>query len=154
MLKVLVVSDSHGNTVKLGHIIRLERPFDCLVHCGDGAGDLFHVDIPRGTTIVRVCGNIDLARNLDAERLVVRQVGPVTMMVAHGDEFRVNAGYSAIEREGRIRNADIVLFGHTHVPYHGEGKPILFNPGPANNGRYGLLHVDSAIRAELKSLED
>jgi uncharacterized protein len=154
MLKVLVVSDTHGNTVKLARIIRREAPFDVLVHCGDGAGDLVNVDIPPGTAVVRVSGNIDLARNIDAERLVVQEIGPVTVMVAHGDEFRVNAGYGAIERTGRSHNADIVLFGHTHVAYHGEGKPALFNPGPATSGKYGLLHIGPALRAELKSLED
>jgi putative phosphoesterase len=154
MLKILVISDSHGNTARLGRIIRQERPFDYLIHCGDGAGDLIHVDIPAGTAVVRVCGNVDIARGLDAERLVVLPVGPVTVMVAHGDQFRVNSEYAALEREGRSRNADIVLFGHTHTAYHEDGKPILFNPGPATGGRYGLLHVDTGIRAELKSLED
>ncbi len=154
MLKIIVISDSHGNTVKLGRIIRRESPFDYLFHCGDGAGDLIHVDVPAGTVVVRVCGNVDMARNLDAERLVVMPVGPVTVMAAHGDQFYVNYGYEAIEREGRSRNADIVLFGHTHAAYHGGTKPVLFNPGPATNGKYGLIYVDASIRASLKSLGD
>jgi uncharacterized protein len=153
MLKVLVVSDSHGNTAKLGGIIRKEKPFDYLIHCGDGAGDLFHIDVPTGAAVVRVCGNVDLARGVDAERLVVLPIGPLTVMVTHGDQFRVNAEYAAIEREGRTRSADIVLFGHTHSAYHGGKKPVLFNPGPAANGRYGLLFVDSSLRADLKILE-
>jgi uncharacterized protein len=154
MPRVLVVADSHGNTVKLSLIIRRESPFDFIIHCGDGAADLVHVDMPRGAAVVSVSGNVDLARCPGMERLVVRQIGPVTVMVAHGDEFRVNAGYEAIEREGRGRGADIVLFGHTHVAYRGGGRPVLFNPGPATNGRYGLLHIDGSIRAEHKSLED
>ena len=154
MLKVLVVSDSHGNTAKLGRIIRREAPFDVLVHCGDGAGDLIQVDIPLGASVIRVSGNVDLARNLDAERLVVQEIGDLTVMVSHGDEFRVHAGYEVIERSGRSHNADVVLFGHTHVAYHGEGRPVLLNPGPATNGKYGLLHLGPALRAELKSLED
>lgn len=154
MLKALVVSDSHGNTVRLGRIIRRELPFDYLFHCGDGAGDLVHVDIPPGAQVVRVSGNVDMARNIDAERLVVLPVGGVTVMVSHGDEFRVHAGYEAIEREGRRRNADIVLFGHTHSAYHGGTRPLLLNPGCANNGRYGLVYVDDSIRVSLKSLGD
>ncbi|HOD14123.1 MAG TPA: YfcE family phosphodiesterase [Spirochaetota bacterium] len=154
MLKILVVSDTHGNTVRLGRIVRRESPFDYLFHCGDGAGDLAHVEVPAGAAVVRVCGNVDMARNLDAERLVVMQVGTVTVMAAHGDQFHVNYGYQAIEREGRSRNADIVLFGHTHASYHGGTKPVLFNPGSANNGRYGLLYVDSSISVALKILED
>lgn len=154
MLKILVVSDSHGNSAGLGRIVRRESPFDYLFHCGDGAGDLVHVDVPAGTAVVRVCGNVDMARNLDAERLVVMRVGPFTVMAAHGDQFQVNYGYGAIEREGRSRNADIVLFGHTHAAYQGGAKPVLFNPGAATSGRYGLVYVDSSIRASLKSIED
>lgn len=154
MLKILVVSDSHGNTVRLGRIVGRESPFDYLFHCGDGAGDLAYVDVPAGTTVIRVCGNVDMARNLDAERLVVMQIGPMTVMAAHGDQFRVNYGYGEIEREGRRMNADIVLFGHTHAAYHGGTKPVLFNPGSANNGRYGLLYVESSISVALKKIED
>ena len=37
-IKILVVSDSHGARRHLQEIIDRERPFDYLIHCGDGAG--------------------------------------------------------------------------------------------------------------------
>ena len=154
MRKILVVSDSHGNHSKLARIIAREYPFDCLVHCGDGVNDLFHVEIPVNVSVVRVSGNIDMARCVDIERIAFFVAGTARLMVAHGDQFGVHNDYGPIEREGRTRNADVVLFGHTHVAYRREGKPALFNPGPANNGSYGLVIIDGSYRFSHCRLED
>jgi len=44
---------------------------------------------------------------------------------------------------GRERGADIVVFGHTHRPFLSDAdRPILFNPGPALNGQYGIITID------------
>jgi uncharacterized protein len=154
MRKILVVSDSHGNYSKLARIIDLEYPFDCLVHCGDGVNDLFHVGIPDEVSVVRVCGNIDLARCVDFERIVLFEAGTTRLMVTHGDQFGVHIDYGPIEREGRKRKADAVLFGHTHVAYHRKGKPALFNPGPANSGMYGLVIIGDSLSFSHGRLED
>ena len=50
----------------------------------------------------------------------------------------VTVGMSALISK-TITEADIVLFGHTHVKYCRGEKPVLFNPGPANNGCYGVI---------------
>jgi len=55
-MKILVVSDSHGNTVMLQRIIDREWPFDRLVHCGDGAADLLRVRLPAGMPVTPVSG--------------------------------------------------------------------------------------------------
>ncbi len=154
MHKILIVSDSHGNRAKLVRIIAREYPFDCLVHCGDGVNDLFHVDIPDGVSVVRVCGNIDMARSFDMERIAFFEAGPARLMVAHGDQFGVHNDYGRIEREGMNRKVDAVLFGHTHVRYHRDGKPALFNPGPAVNGMYGLAFIEGSLSFSHGSLEE
>jgi putative phosphoesterase len=154
MHKILVVSDSHGNHGKLARIIAREYPFDCLVHCGDGVSDLFHVEVPEDVTVVRVSGNIDLVRSIDMERIALFEAGSARFMVAHGDQFGVHNDYGLIEREGRNRKADAVLFGHTHIKYLRDGKPALFNPGPANSGMYGLVIVNGTPRFSHGRLED
>ncbi len=154
MIKILVVSDSHGNHGKLARIISRENPFDYLVHCGDGVNDLFHVGIPDGVAVVRVSGNIDAARCVDMERIALFEAGPARFMVAHGDQFGVHNDYGPIEREGRSRKADAVLFGHTHIKYLGDGNPVLFNPGPANSGMYGLVFIEGALRFAHGRLEE
>ncbi len=151
---ILVVSDSHGNHVKLKRIIARAYPFEYLVHCGDGVSDLFHVDIPEGVTVVRVSGNVDLGRCPDMERIAMIEAGPARLMVAHGDLFGVHTEYGRIEREGRNRRVDAVLFGHTHIAYHRDGKPVLFNPGPANTGMYGLVSFGNSLGFAHGRIED
>jgi uncharacterized protein len=145
MSKILVISDSHGNHAAVSAIISREKPFDYLVHCGDGVYDLFHVKMPDGAAVVGVGGNVDAARGMDVERRKEFTVGDVLFMVVHGDQHRVREGYGVIEREGRGGKADVVLFGHTHVQYRSEGKPALFNPGPAVNGEYGVISMNGDI---------
>ncbi|OHD66707.1 MAG: hypothetical protein A2176_11220 [Spirochaetes bacterium RBG_13_51_14] len=153
MRKILVVSDSHGNSAKLGRIIAREKTFDYLIHCGDGVDDLFHVKIPEATTVVRVYGNMDHNRN-NALRIVFLTIDPIRVMIAHGDQFRVHHDCDWIEREGKLKGVDIVLFGHSHVKYERGGRPILFNPGPAFNGSYGIMIVNHAIKLSHDNLDD
>ena len=153
MKRIVVVSDTHGNTVRLSGILTRERPFDILVHCGDGVGDLFHAGVPREVTIVRVSGNIDVARGGDWERTAFFEADGSRFMVAHGDQYGVHRDHTWIEREGRAMNADVVLFGHTHLRYHGQGRPILFNPGPASGGQYGIIMTGDQLLFEHRMLE-
>ncbi len=154
MKKIVVVSDSHGNTPRLSGIIAFEQPFDILIHCGDGISDLFHVEIPQGVVVVGVTGNIDVARGIDRERLATFEADDSLFMVVHGDQYRVHHDYSWIEREWRIRNADVVLFGHTHSRFHGQGNPILFNPGPASGGHYGCITTGERLLFEHRKLSE
>lgn len=151
-IKLLVVSDSHGNTVRLERIIRAEIPFDYLIHCGDGAGDLMRVSLPRDVPVLRVSGNIDLARGMDLERRIIEKIGTFTFMITHGDLQGVHRDTLGLLDEGRARRCDIILFGHTHRPYQSGGKPVLFNPGAALNGFYGVILLNGAPGIYQKSV--
>lgn len=145
MKKILVVSDSHGNTPKLREIVEREKPFDCIVHCGDGVNDLIHAALPPGAVTYAVMGNIDLGRGVHGERRIVTTIAGRTILITHGDLYGAHNGLRLLEEEGRKLGADIVLFGHTHVKYLREDKPALFNPGPANNGCYGVVSIGEAV---------
>ncbi len=154
MNRILVVSDSHGNTPRLSGILAREEPFDILVHCGDGISDLFHVKIPAGTLVIGVNGNIDESRGIDRERIATFEADGMRFMVVHGDQYRVHHDYSLMEREGRVRNVDVVLFGHTHSRFHGNGRPVLFNPGPASGGHYGCITTGERLLFEHRMLSE
>ncbi len=140
--KLLVISDSHGNSFKIEQALERERPVDWIVHCGDGAGDLAHVPVHRGVNIIRVLGNVDTWRGYDYERSVVQQIEGVTVMVVHGDLFRVQDGFGVLEREAEKHGAGLVLFGHTHVKLLRNGNPVLFNPGTVSKGTYGVILIE------------
>ena len=46
----------------------------------------------------------------------------------------------------------MVLFGHTHKKYLAEGTPLLFNPGAAQGGLYGVVVMGERIEVFAKRL--
>jgi len=144
--RILVVSDSHGNHVRLQRIIDEVGDFDFLVHCGDGAPDLIHVTVPAGVPVVKVAGNVDLMRPVDLDRLSEFTFSGKKILVVHGDMFGVQNGFKSILREGVSRGAEVIFFGHTHIQFTGEKRPLLFNPGAANRGSYGIVEIDQGGR--------
>lgn len=152
--RALVVSDSHGNAVRLRRIIEKEFPFDCLIHCGDGLPDLQSVQIPEGVRCYLVSGNTDLARGgCHEEERILATIGGVRCMIVHGHAFRVKDDYEVLRWEGLERQVQVVFFGHTHYQIHDRGAPLLFNPGPALGGYYGVALLDGSAICEHRRIE-
>jgi uncharacterized protein len=144
-MKLVVVSDSHGNTAALANILEREKPFDFLVHCGDGARDLAHLALPGGAALVRVSGNVDRAYGIELPVREFLQVQGFHVMATHGDRQRAHTDLAGLYDEAKTYRADIVLFGHTHLRYLGGERPWLFNPGAAQQGLYGVIVITDRV---------
>ena len=146
-MTLLVLSDSHGRPDHVEEAIRRVRP-DGILFAGDGLRDLARIgEFPCPLWVVS--GNCDWSRVLivngrsvetDEEELIT--VEGIRILLIHGHKYGVKGGllpatYRAMERE-----ADLLVFGHTHTPVefhllpHDERslvpvqKPLtLFNPG-------------------------
>ncbi len=140
-MKILVIADSHGDRARLQEIIDREQPFDVLIHCGDGAHDLDRVVLPQNIEVLSVAGNMDRA---GGKRLIEAALNGVRFLVCHGDRFAVHYDYDRLLDEGLRRGADIICCGHTHIPCLLPHPPVLFNPGPADRGLYGIITLGSA----------
>jgi hypothetical protein len=151
-MKILIISDSHGNVPALRKIIAKELPCDYIIHCGDGVMDVRECDTGDAVEIL-VSGNMDLGRTQEYERIIVTSIGDFKMYITHGDIQRAHQDVVELHEEGRRNGCNAVIFGHTHRQYIGEGNPILFNPGPAQNGMYGLLIIGMNIEFIHKRLE-
>lgn len=152
-MKIVVISDSHGNTGTLNKILGKEAPFDWLVHCGDGVNDLIHSDVRPGTGTLAVSGNIDLARGSTHERRLTERIGTRHFLITHGDLQGAHADFGGLVDEAKQHGCSVVLFGHTHRQYLGKGRPVLFNPGPALNGLYGIILMNGGIEFLHRKLE-
>ena len=127
-MKILVLSDSHGNVSNMAAAVEQSAP-RMIFHLGDcwrdaeKLHDLFP-DIP----LEQVPGNCDYRPDEPAERLLFLEDKRVLM--CHGHTYGVkqtllNAGYAAEEQ-----NLDLFLFGHTHKPLVDmRGKTLFLNPG-------------------------
>jgi len=140
-LKIVVVSDTHGNTDLLEKVIDDCSPFDIIVHCGDGVRDICRVDIPENSTVLKVLGNTDIYSGCEADDILTEKILNKTVMVIHGHQFNVKTGFKHLLHEAEYFKAGIVLFGHTHEQYLRKGVPLLFNPGNLSGGSYGIIHA-------------
>ena len=151
-MKILVVTDSHGNFQNLINAYEKEEPQ--IVFCtGDhstDAEDLSFVKEEADYYIVR--GNCDYYDTKHDDILKVEVEGK-TILLAHGHHYGVKSTYDLIRQEGLNQGVDMVVFGHTHTPYLEEKEVILFNPGALKDGFYGVLDIEEEkIDIALKSL--
>ena len=162
-MTLLVLSDSHGRPDLIEEAIRRVRP-DGILFAGDGLRDLTRVEIP--CPLWAVSGNCDwlsapLIRNGSAfepqtEELVT--VEGIRILLTHGHKYGVKSGPTAAAYRALELGADILVYGHTHVPVEyrlppaeggtEERKPlILFNPGSIGDrdGSFGTITVRNGV---------
>ena len=142
-MNILVFSDSHGETGTMFTAVETYCP-EAVIHLGDYVSDARALasrfgDIPLHS----VAGNGDfLSKTVDE---AVFEIKGHKLFCTHGHRYYVKNGYQNVRRAGAKAGADIVLFGHTHIPCSLKLPGlILANPGSAG-GRdptFGMLSLD------------
>lgn len=140
-LKIVVVSDTHGNTDLLNKVIRDSSPFDIIVHCGDGLKDIHTAEIPEDSSVLKVHGNTDMFFCPDTDDILTEEILEKKVMITHGHRFNVKTGLTQLLLHAEKCRVGIVIFGHTHEQFLLEGNPILFNPGNLSGGNYGIIYA-------------
>ena len=132
-MKILVVSDSHGNNGNVRKAIEIESPFDILVHCGDVEGTRSTIapeNPPYGVKVVR--GNCDFGNSLPVEEEF--KAGFFNVWVTHGDKYNVkyDEKLDQLKKAAKVKRADVVFFGHSHYAEIVDDKEsgiVFVNPG-------------------------
>ena len=153
--KILVVSDTHGRHGNLDIIIEKEEPFDMFLHMGDLEGDEDYIHAVLNCTTRLVGGNNDYFSGLPKEQEFY--IGDKKVFMTHGHQYCIYRGLDGIKAAAKVKGADIVMFGHTHVPFLEEEDGIIFlNPGsvtyPRQTGRepsYMIINVDDTGKMEF-----
>ncbi len=162
-LTVPVFSDSHGRGYLAMDVI--ERLQNCCeggvnvaLFLGDGLSDISDV-IPEGCSLLAVSGNCDLFSSLFASdggmipEDRIETIGGLRVFMTHGHKYSVKGGYGSAVAQARRLNADLLLFGHTHIPFTRylppEGahhKPLyVMNPGSLRDGSFGTLTIADGV---------
>ena len=161
--KILVFSDSHEKSEYMNQAIKLNSDADMTVHLGDGASDLSRT-LPDncGGSYVFIEGNgeyygwIGVDRRYRPQRYAMVEFEGKKIFMTHGHIFEVKFGLEKLLARAYSEGADIILYGHTHIPfckylpsgteldYVGKtDRPLLvFNPGSIGQGTehsFGLL---------------
>ncbi len=146
-MKCLVFSDSHGTCEPMCAALRMHPDAEVIFFLGDGLRDFDEVicDVTRPLTVVAVQGNCDfysLVRGAPVHKSEIISLEGHRIFCTHGDVYGVKGSLSSVSARARAVGADIVLFGHTHVPmewYESDPTPLyLFNPGSIGVRREGV----------------
>ncbi|HIW74127.1 MAG TPA: metallophosphoesterase [Firmicutes bacterium] len=148
MTRVLVVSDTHGDERALWQALEEQPAARLVFHLGDGAREAEAVAArcpDRRFQIVR--GNNDWGSFGQFPETGLEIVAGKRIFYTHGHQYGVKMGLYRAVCAARERQADVLLFGHTHQPLvdYEDGLHIL-NPGSLSYGRptYGLLDITEA----------
>ena len=147
-MKIVVFSDSHGNSDAVSAIFRKENDADAFIFLGDGTDDLRMAQkqnlISQPLLVVR--GNCD--RNLRIPPEQLSGFEDKLLFFTHGNGYEVKWTLEGLKQAAKQRDVEIVLFGHTHVPYLEEDNGIYyFNPGSValprrGEATYGVLTLN------------
>lgn len=146
-MKILVLSDSHSSLRFMRRCVEKVKP-DAVVHLGDYYDDGEALaETYRHIPVHQVAGNCDKYRcPISAREMLCYTLGGVMVYMTHGHRQHVKSGIGGLLAESRRYGAQVVLYGHTHVPdCHREDDGLwVLNPGSAGygGGSAGVLETD------------
>ncbi|MDD6213383.1 MAG: metallophosphoesterase [Clostridiales bacterium] len=148
-MKILLISDTHGRLDNFRRILKSVGPMDWVLHMGDVTGDEELVKAEAGCPVEFVAGNCDRMSQEPWDRFL--SLGGHGILMTHGHRYHVNYGLDELEEAAELWEADVVLYGHTHVPeitYRGDR--VFVNPGsttlprqPGHHPSYVLMEIDN-----------
>lgn len=124
-MKILVISDSHGNKLGIDKIFQSMK-FDYLLFLGDGLGDIG--DYKYLDNVYVVSGNCDFFSDEPNERVL--ELGGKKFFMTHGNKYGVKLGLGSFIRKATELGVDFALYGHTHSrDVQKIGDVYYINPG-------------------------
>jgi putative phosphoesterase len=149
-VEVVVVADTHGLPHPSAHALIEKLAPPLILHAGD-IGDLSVLEgLRRIAPVLAIRGNIDVhaptlpeAMGIDfvaGARPMLRVL--LTHIAVYGPKLRAE-----VARQAHAHSADMVICGHSHVPFIGRDKGlVVFNPGSIGPRRFQLPIVFGVLR--------
>lgn len=144
MKKILILSDSHSYFDGVLKIFEKEKP-DIVIAAGDGIKDIEDLSyVHPEAKYYLVKGNCDYFDRKHNEEDFF-EIDGINFFLTHGHLYNVKRSLNLIREFGKKIKASLVIFGHTHKVYLEKNEDIiLFNPGAAEDGRYGIIILENA----------
>ncbi len=155
MKRLLVLADTHGGTAAIDRVLIKAGGVEAVIHLGDYTRDAAYIRA-KGIQVFNVKGNCDFGT--DAKTEVLIYIDGQKILLTHGHTYGVKYSLNRLLYRALEKEADAVLFGHTHMPFNGyEEGVLLLNPGSIWEPReskptFALLEAGKGgLRAELKT---
>lgn len=130
-MRIYVLSDSH-NSFNFAPFLEICKYAHMIIHCGDGQRDIEDIKSVATCPVYSVKGNCDFL----GKREEIIEIENHRILVTHGDIYGVKYFDSGLILRAKEVNADIVLYGHTHIPDITFKENIwLINPGSLTRPR-------------------
>ncbi|MBO4692865.1 MAG: metallophosphoesterase [Clostridia bacterium] len=155
-MRLVAISDTHGRSSIIGRILSREAEADEVFFLGDVVSDIYDI-MPRFPNknfhIVR--GNCDYFS--DSPLFDIVEYKYATVYFTHGHKFSVKSGTNGILEAAKGVGANIVFYGHTHIPSieYKDGIYLINSGSPAmpRNGSpcYAVVDInESGILPTIK----
>lgn len=148
-MKIAVVSDTHSFVDKAVDAIKREGNIDIVIHLGDYVVDAIRIKEQLGVDLICVRGNGD-PLEIDTEEDKLIEIENKKIFATHGHNYGVYNELNSVFLKGKELNADVVLFGHTHIALLLEHEGVLvLNPGSpeeprsGTKGSIGMLEIEN-----------
>ncbi|HHW29734.1 MAG TPA: metallophosphoesterase [Syntrophomonadaceae bacterium] len=148
-MRIGILSDSHGKLEKAEKALQEMGNIELLLHAGDYSEDALILGSTHRIKVKSVIGNCDRYAAGPAEELM--EINGFKIYLTHGHLFGVKYSLDKLKKQAKRLGADIVIYGHTHLPHQEKMSGTLFlNPGsiswPLIPGRhsYAVLEVSTS----------
>lgn len=150
---IAVISDTHRVSNYIDIARELIKEADMLIHLGDNADDIIPLKEEFEGKVYVVKGNCDFGNKYPKEEVI--EALDKKIFITHGDMYDVKRGIQKLYYRAKELEADIALFGHTHMESIINEDNILFmNPGsisfPKGKGRYiGYIKIEEGKKPDI-----
>ncbi len=157
-MKIGIISDTHGGLDICEKVIKEMGDIDLLIHAGDTYRDAKYIKDMFKIDVIGVKGNTDGFSKQDCEKIF--DVLGKRFFLTHGHEYGVKYNLDNLYYRALELGADIVVFGHSHIPLYTEENNIIFiNPGsplwPRGGSKpsYAILEIkDNKVKVNFKNI--
>ncbi|MBR4626184.1 MAG: metallophosphoesterase [Ruminococcus sp.] len=159
-MRIIVISDSHGNFQNLEKVIMKNTDAQWIFHLGDGELELDRFVIAHpilAPKIIHVAGNCDYD-SLSPEIFTLPAIEH-KIFAAHGHKYGVAGSLDRIKKAALENGCDIILYGHTHERFmtYEDGLWIM-NPGsiaiPRDGQNPSFGNIDISEYGVLMNIAD
>lgn len=141
-----LISDTHGLLRPQVHTAL--AGVELILHAGDVGGDEILDELSIIAPVQAVFGNTDDAADPRLRASIDIVIGGLRVHVSHGHELGAPKPEALLARYA----ADVIVYGHTHVPLITKaGRRLVVNPGAAGPARFdikpsvGILEIAAGV---------
>ena len=161
MIRIGVISDTHGSAGSIDRCIRLAGEVDGWFHLGDYASDAKRLAERTGKPVYSVLGNCDSFSFVDPEenafpapqkRVASERVVTVDgarIFLCHGHRYDVDIASYTLSYRAEELGCAAALYGHTHrAELSAFGRVLILNPGSPSRPRAGAKPSFAVLEIE------